>query len=66
MCKMCERSLCSPHEEAGSRMTFPLYSEINPENVLIRTSDTNVFGYCTSVHGLYGFRFKYNFRFLFS
>ena len=42
MCKMCERSLHSTHEEANSRMIFHLNSVINPVNVLIQTSDTYV------------------------
>ena len=43
MCKMCERSLHSTHEEADSTMVFHLDSVINPANVVIRTSDTDAF-----------------------
>ena len=42
MCKKCEKSLYSTHEEADSSMIFHLNSVINPPNVVIRTSDTDV------------------------
>ena len=42
MCKICERSLYSTHEEADSRMIFHLNSVTNSSNVVIRTSDTDV------------------------
>ena len=43
MCKMCEESLYSKHEEAESRMILHLNLVTNPLNVVIRTSDIDVF-----------------------
>ena len=42
MCKICERSLYSTHEEADLRMIFHLNSVTNLSNVVIQTSDTDV------------------------